>query len=315
MVDVLKRYVKYVVAIIAVGLVALFVDLSAVKSALQSVSLKDLMILLALSFLLVYVSVVKWQAFLERLGITAARPHLFRLYLVGYFVNLLMPSAVGGDVVRSVYVGKNVDKVRAVSATILERYTGLLAMVVMASVSVCFAPTVTRQIQVLTVLVVLGVIAGTVLVASGALEWLLSRLRCPERVVARVARMHEALRWGLSDRSLLVKVGLLSFLFHILTVVNTVAVASAVGWTTAPWADLFVVVPLILLVGAVPISPQGLGLQEGAFVFFLHSVGASTGQALAIALVLRAKSYVLALFGAVAWVSLSKGREVDEAVS
>jgi uncharacterized protein (TIRG00374 family) len=127
--------------------------------------------------------------------------------------------------------------------------------------------------------------------------------------------MHEALRWGLSDRSLLVKVGLLSFLFHILTVVNTVAVASAVGWTTAPWADLFVVVPLILLVGAVPISPQGLGLQEGAFVFFLHSVGASTGEALAIALVLRAKSYVLALFGAVAWVSLPKGRVVDEAVS
>lgn len=315
MFEALKRYGKYVIAIVAVCAVALFVDLSAVKSALLSVSLRDLMVLLLLSFLLVYVSVVKWQAFLERLGITASRAHLFRLYLVGYFVNLLMPSAVGGDVVRSVFVGKNVDKVRAVSATMLERYTGLIAMVVMASVSVCFAPSVTLQIQILTALVVVGVITGTVLVASGALEWLLPRRRCPERVTARVSRMHEALRWGLSDRPLLVKVGLLSFLFHILTVVNTVAVASAVGWTAAPWADLFVVVPLILLVGAVPISPQGLGLQEGAFVFFLHSVGASTGEALAIALVLRAKSYVLALVGAVAWMGLPKGRVASEVVN
>jgi uncharacterized membrane protein YbhN (UPF0104 family) len=98
----------------------------------------------------------------------------------------------------------------------------------------------------------------------------------------------------------------LSITFHLLTVVNTVAVATAVGWASPPWGDLFVVVPLILLVGAVPISPHGLGLQEGAFVFFLHSVGATTGQALAIALVLRAKSYVLALVGALGWILMPK---------
>ena len=38
-------------------------------------------------------------------------------------------------------------------------------------------------------------------------------------------------------------------------------------------------------------------------MFFLHAVGATTGQALAIALILRAKSYLLAIFGALVWVA------------
>jgi uncharacterized membrane protein YbhN (UPF0104 family) len=96
----------------------------------------------------------------------------------------------------------------------------------------------------------------------------------------------------------------LSFMFHVMTIVNTVAVARAVGWDGAPWGELFVVVPLILLVGAVPVSPQGLGIQEGAFVFFLQAAGASSAQALAVALVLRAKSYALALVGGVLWLGV-----------
>jgi uncharacterized membrane protein YbhN (UPF0104 family) len=107
--------------------------------------------------------------------------------------------------------------------------------------------------------------------------------------------------WGMGDRPLLVRALGLSVVFHLLTVVNTAAVGMAVGWIDIPLEGLLVVVPLILLVGAIPISPQGLGIQEGAFMFFLHSLGATSAQALAIALVLRAKSYVLALLGGLLW--------------
>jgi uncharacterized membrane protein YbhN (UPF0104 family) len=123
----------------------------------------------------------------------------------------------------------------------------------------------------------------------------------PQAATRIIEKVHEGFVWGLGDRKLLLKAFGLSVLFHLLTIVNTAAVGAAVGWSDIPWGGLLVVVPLILLIGAVPISPQGLGIQEGAFVFFLHSVGATTGQALAIALVLRAKSYVLAILGGGVW--------------
>ncbi len=308
-----KQRVHYIVAAVAVCALLLTVDLRGAAIALADITVGDLLVLLALSVALVLVSVVKWRAFLARLGIHASLSHLSRLYLVGYFVNLLMPSSLGGDVVRSVYVGANVDKVKAVSATMLERYTGLLAMLLMATAALLFSSAVTREIQILTVAVVFGVGVATFMIARGFLPAVLTTVRCPDKFVTKAVRLQEALRWGLSDRALLVKAGALSIAFHLLTVVNTVAVAAAVGWVSPPWGELFVVVPLILLVGAVPISPHGLGLQEGAFVYFLHSVGASTGQALAIALVLRAKSYVLAFVGAFCWFGLPKSvTEVSE---
>jgi uncharacterized membrane protein YbhN (UPF0104 family) len=110
--------------------------------------------------------------------------------------------------------------------------------------------------------------------------------------------------WGVEDFRLVAKALVISLMFHLLTVINTAAVASAIGWSTVPWTSLVIVVPLILIVGAVPISPQGLGIQEGAFVFFLSSVGATTDQALAIALVLRVKSYLLAICGGLLWLGI-----------
>jgi uncharacterized protein (TIRG00374 family) len=292
--------------VLIVVLLSLF-DFHGVLAALSDVTAVDLVIIFALSIALVLGSVLKWRLFLERLGICASIAHLFRLYLVGYFVNLIMPSALGGDVVRSLYVGKDVDKVRAMSATLLERYTGFIMMVLMAFVAVWWAPKVSSGVTIAVVLISIGAFVVTLFLLSGKLVSLSKLLRLPAHFQSKIVRMQEGFTWGLSDRKLLVRAGLLSLVFHLLTIVNTAAVGYAVGWESVPWRDLFVVVPLILLIGAVPLSPQGLGIQEGAFLYFLHALGATTGQALAVALLLRAKSYVLALCGGALWFTLPSG--------
>lgn len=302
----LSRFLRGIFGLLAVGVLLFVVDVHTVVRALSAIGVGDLIALLGLSVALILVSVIKWQAFLGRLGIQASLVHLFRLYLVGYFVNLFMPSSIGGDVVRSLYVGRDIDKVRSVSATLLERYTGLIAMVCMSLVAVWWAPQVTMEIRVVTVGVGLCAALLTVLLVSNKVAPVVTLLRVPTRAREKLIRLHEGMQWGLSDKRLLVKAGALSVLFHLLTVVNTAVVGAAVGWQGVPWSDLLVVVPLILLVGAIPVSPQGLGIQEGAFIFFLSSVGATTAEALAVALVLRAKSYVLAGIGGVLWLGLSR---------
>jgi uncharacterized protein (TIRG00374 family) len=291
-------------AVVAAGFVAVVVYLVNTEQlfeALSQVSLSDILLLVVISVLLIAVSVVKWRAFLEHLGISASFEKLFGLYLVGYFVNIFTPSFIGGDVVRSLALGASVNKAHAVSAAFLERYTGIVAMLVMAAIAVCFADVVTKPIMMVVCLAVLGCVVVTALVMAGVVQRTATFFRLPTKVCRIIDAVHEGLVLGTRDPRLLRRALMLSLLFHLLTIVNTAAVAYAVGWTDIPWRGLLVVVPLILLVGALPISPQGLGIQEGAFVFFLHSVGATTGQALAIALVLRAKSYLLALCGAVLW--------------
>lgn len=280
------------------------VDYRSLLAALSDISLRDLAVLALIAAILILVSVLKWGLFLARLRITASVLHLYRLYLVGYFVNLAMPSYVGGDLVRSLYVGANVDRAHSVSATLLERYTGFVAMILMSLVALPFSRGVTNEIVATVLLVALVAACASAAIFSRRASWLARNLRMPASWVALAERIESGLVWGASDPILMLQAFGLSFMFHVMTIVNTVAVARAVGWDGAPWGELFVVVPLILLVGAVPVSPQGLGIQEGAFVFFLQAAGASSAEALAVALVLRAKSYALALVGGVLWLGV-----------
>ena len=179
-------------------------------------------------------------------------------------------------------------------------------MIVMSLVALPLSNGVTWQIGLCVASVALAALLGSVAVFTRRASWLCARLKLPNRLVELARRIEGGLVWGAAEPRLMVQAFGLSFVFHVMTIVNTVAVAHAVGWVSAPWGELFVVVPLILLVGAIPVSPQGLGIQEGAFVFFLQAAGASGAQGLAVALLLRAKSYVLALLGVVLWLGLRK---------
>lgn len=292
------KFVKYAFAIAALIALCFAADTSELWATLRQLTPISLGYLLLISGLLIYISALKWGLFLEHLGERVAIFNLFGLYLIGYFVNLLMPSYLGGDVVRSYYVGKRVGQHEAAAATILERYTGLVAMLLLAAITMWFVSLVTWEVKLAVVVIAVGLVFVTY---AALAEWPLRKL---EKIAwaAALARNLNKIQAGFhlvkNAPGLLVKALLLSVLYHSFTVLNTVAAGWVVGWTAAPFGDLFVVLPIILLLGALPLTPQGLGIQEGAFFFFLQGVGATPAQALGVALVLRLKSYILALFGA-----------------
>lgn len=296
-----KNAAKVLFGITALAIVIWMADLRSVVDSLSRITLFWLVVLAALSFVMLAVSTLKWQLFLDRLGSKQPFFKLFNLYLLGYFINTLMPSYVGGDVVRSLYVDVTHKRHDSLVATFLERFTGLAAMIIIAFVCSWISPLVTPQIRIAVGVVFLGLVVGTVCSFSRSSVAFLDRFKFPQAVMRLVVKTQEALRFGVADPGLIFTATLLSFAFHFLTVVNTMAVAYAVGWNNPSFLDLCVVVPLILLVGAIPVAPSGLGITEGAFFYFLTRVGATPDQAVGIALVLRAKSYVLALLGGLVW--------------
>ena len=299
-----KRAVKLGLALAVLLALLLSVDLSRLIEALSHLTAGMVLYLLALSAVMVYVSALKWQLFLEARGAKVSALRLFNLYMLGYFVNLLIPSYIGGDAVRSWYAGKHVGQHQAFAATLLERFTGFVAMLFLALVFMWRVEFVTPQIKAAVLLMALALAAVTAAALSPALLDRLERLPRMRGPVRHLRKVQEALHFARGDRVLLAKAMALSLLFHCLTVVNTAAAAYAVGWYTVPLQDLFVVLPLILLIGALPVAPSGLGIQEGAFYYFLQGIGAAPAEALGVGLVLRAKIYVLALFGGLIWLGL-----------
>ena len=128
----------------------------------------------------------------------------------------------------------------------------------------------------------------------------------PNNYHEKINNIQKAIAIAYKDKALFFKVLSLSYLFHAFAILNTQASGFAVGWWDASLKDLVTVVPIILVIGGIPVTPGNLGITEGAFFFFLKLIGASDAQALGTALVLRAKSLILGVIGGIIWACSAK---------
>jgi glycosyltransferase 2 family protein len=95
----------------------------------------------------------------------------------------------------------------------------------------------------------------------------------------------------------------LSLVFYALAVLNVFFSAQVFGG--APdLGGLAAVVPIVLVASLLPISIGGIGLAEWAYVVCLAQIGVPEEEALAVALVLRAKIVVLGLLGGIVFLAL-----------
>jgi len=266
-------------------------------------------LLMAVSGVLIQISIIKWRLFLRFYGECASLKELFSLYLVGYFFNTFFPSQVGGDAVRSWSLGKRVGQRVAFSATLLERATGFVTMILFGGLGVLCAPNVPTAI----ILVYSGVATATligifIILNERWAHWFI-RLIPTNKYQENFRLFHEVMARELTSKSVLLKRFGLSILFHGTAVFNTILAGYVVGWKDAGFFDMCVVLPLILLFGSIPVSPSGLGIQEGAFYFFLQSIGASPSQSVATALILRIKVLLLAVCGGGIWLLRARKKQ------
>ena len=311
----------------AVVLAALFylVDMSDLVTVLRELDAYDISLLLLLSVILIYISSAKWKLFLQARGHSTSVLYLMKLYTVGYFVNAFSPSFVGGDVVRSLKVAKQVGNAEdALSATFFERFTGVLAMAIMSVAMLLLGVSFTKGIEISVILFGLGSGAIACVCFSSVvstpvfklLRWGLLRLPGVHRLGVTTSGVNRALdlcdrfervvSFGRRDPVLISKAMLWSFAYHIFAVLNTYVAARAIGWDAPDIAGLFVVVPLVLIVSMIPLTPSGWGIQEGAFFYFLQRLGGSDAQSLGVGLVLRAKTLLLAMIGGLIWAAMKR---------
>ena len=125
-----------------------------------------------------------------------------------------------------------------------------------------------------------------------------------------VRAIEAAMKQARSSPYLLSKGLAWAFAFHVLGVMNACVAGLAVGWETPSMLGFFVVIPLVLIAGALPLTPSGIGIQEGAFVFLLQRIGATKAEAFGVAILLRAKAVLIAAVGAAFWLYLRRTRRI-----
>lgn len=273
---------------------------------------------LFISLLLNLSSSYKWLLLLLSRNIKTSFIYCYALYMIGVFYSLLLPTSMGGDVVRIHVLGKETNKKAQVAASVVvERFTGMVVLFLLASVALIF------QNGLLTVSW-LSISVFIALLSSFVFIWLIvddrlyklsrktvtKKLPILESVFTKLEKIQYSINDYRNDPRAILYAFINSFIFYFLAVINVWVTALAFN-TEVVFTDLLVAVPLILFIANIPLSIGGIGLMEYSYIFVFDIFGYSTALAISVAMLMRFKSLIDGSLGGVFYLCFTRNIKIE----
>jgi len=265
-----------------------FISIDAMQDALSQ--WQKIVPAVATLFFTTLLGVTRWQWLLQAQNIHLRWLKVLQLTLIGNFFNIALPGAVSGDFVKAFYIGKEMkgEKSRAFGSILFDRVAGLSALVLVSAGAILLGfksfqhSPLLKAIQFLVEVGALTVISfyAYLFLVREHHDPMLRAFRLLEKKIPKagaLTRIYESLRHYHNHRLTVIKVLALSVFVHLSVGWACLSFAEALGETQISLLSLYVVVPLGLLVTAVPIAPAGVGTGNIAFLYFFHLLGSERG--------------------------------------
>ncbi len=298
------RVLQIVVTITLIGVLLREVHWSDMKLVVVNLQWQYVAASIVLVLVSHLVNVVRWQYLVHS---SSPRYHtLLEMYGAGLFYNNFLPTGIGGDGVRAALLSKYVSVPQAVFSVALDRGIAILAFSALVVIGVWIGiPALDLQMHEFLVsfaswrAVSIGflIISGT-----GVLSYICWK-RFPKLRSAIVNTsshflgLNNSPEWTIHLWLRLLAGGYsLSVLSHLSLVATHWSVMQALGIDVTTGAAVWLV-----LIGSasllLPVSVNGLGLQESIYVLLLSSYGVSTVLAMGVALLIRMLMLLFSLAG------------------
>jgi glycosyltransferase 2 family protein len=247
----------------------------------------------------------RWQIILRGIGSSIPFNRLVELYFVGSFFNAFLPSGIGGDVVRAAEAAQDVETQEAVSSVLVDRLTGLMALLAMAVLMLPFRPSIfpDELAWLVAIVCVLGLTVGFIILDGRMLRNLISKFpkifRKPgQGFIERLIITIESCGWSAINQALLISV-----VFNLIQVGWWATTGKAIG-LTIPYSYYMLVVPIMAAALLIP-SVGGLGVREWLAPTLFAGTGIGVEAAVALTILVFALERLASLLGAPVYIFAS----------
>jgi glycosyltransferase 2 family protein len=259
------------VSVALFAFLVLQIDPGAFIRSILKIKIGYLLIALVLFPLGQLVSVIKWRYLARPLGIHQDFKPMAGLYFIGTFFNFLLPTSIGGDITRSLYLSPEAGKTRiAFLSVLVERGSGVVSHLILASI-VLLTPIGAPLPKMLRF--GFPALSLLVLVFFALLPCILRRTRTKLRDVV----CQDLIVFWRNPRIGIVAV-LYSMLFHTVLVLIHISVTRALS-LSIPVPFHFITVSLASLAALLP-SMNGIGIRDAVYIYLLSFLGISPAQGL-----------------------------------
>ncbi len=296
---ILSALAKAALSGLLIALILWRVPLAKAFDGLASLSFAAILAALVLTFAFPAIAALRWKRALHRLGTQVPWVPLLADTLVSSTYNMLLPTQIGGDVVRALRCARRASRPsHAWSSALFERLVGLVALALLAVPGLAMAPGARPQITL--AVAAFASLAGILVFAAPAPFRFAARLiaKRSQSVANLGSHLAEDLSGPLATLSARLEMLAWSLLYQAVGLGLLAVVVLDWGRPDLCWAILGAV-PLALVLTLLPVSIAGLGVRESLFVVLLGQFGVPSDRALSLALIWLASALLLALAGAV----------------
>lgn len=254
-------------------------------------------------YILAYLCVfVRWKVLLDAADLPTSIGRATRLSCIGLFFNNLVPGLTGGDLVKCYYIAKENSrrKTDAIITVIVDRVMGVVVLAAFSAAAVLTDIEKYWEIALSIYLFLAAIMAAALVFYSSRLRRIFFVDRIIDRLpftdlIRKVDR--SAFLYRYRKRAILLSV-ILTAGVHLFVILSLSILGQALGieCTLVTYAIL---VPIILIVSALPITPAGWGWGEMSFVAVFGFAGVPAVLALALSFIHRFNTLAISLSGGV----------------
>lgn len=284
-------------------------------NTLSLVNATAFVVSLAAMGMTIILGVIRWRMVLRVQGLDLSFGRATEISLVAHFFNSFLLGSTGGDLLKAYYAARETHhkKTEAVVTVLVDRLVGLFAMLLFACLMMLPNWPLLAKHRPLAALAWFIFImmsgCGAVVVLSFwsgvSRQWPRARLwlrRLPKGEMLERA-LDASRRFG-KQPLFLVRMLVMSMALNVFCVLQIAALAWGMNLQVSPLA-LFVIVPVIVCVSALPISPSGLGVRENLYVLMLgvNEINVDATAALSLSLLAYGGFLLWSIVGGIVYVS------------
>jgi uncharacterized protein (TIRG00374 family) len=249
--------------------------------------------------------IYKWQIILAVQEIHVPFKTLLTFSFTSGFFNIFLPTAYGGDIIRIYDVSKfSNKKLESITSILVDRGSGALALFLIAAFALLFGYDLIQDIRIVlfTIGILLLILISIIIIFNEKIK----KINIITKIITFVDRkdvlknMYDTFHIYRYHKRKSIEILALSLLAQLIAILYYPIIAYSFG-LDVPLVYFLIVIPIILVILMLPISISGIGVREGAFIFFFKKVGVLPHEAVSIALVAFGLYLIWSLIGGVVY--------------
>lgn len=239
--------------ILLLGIILIKVNILEILNIFLSINVIFLIIALLVVVPILYIiRAYKWNIFLRSVGIKKLFPNLIQVLLIGVFYGLVTPGKIG-ELARVYYL--NEKKSETIPTVLLEKITDILVLSVLCMISITIFYN-NHNLKSVMLIFLIFFITGVWLLANRTFTLFVTKLfkvnyDDADNYVNKLSSLFR-------NKSTLLKAVELSVIYYLVAFVLGYVLLKSLNFDTS----MLIALPIIILMGNIPITISGLGLRE-----------------------------------------------------